>query len=628
MEAIPIIGPVLGSVIGANATGKAADQQAQSAADSTAAQERMMDRNLEFQRWVYEQQRADNSQSRAVGDAARNQLAYRMGLDPASFNTPSLPYPSPSAPSQGVSSAPPSPESFFPPGAADGYGGQLPGGTGIKHQAPGAAGGSGGQLPGGPRDKHQASAPVAGGSEWNREFESRNNVPPQLKQNQEALTSYYQQLASNNPGQYRMPSSSPTPGQPSPPPSGQQSQAYTFDNQAQDRYGVAPASGVATATSSYDPNWIANRQAARTANPTTSTTSNPGNTNALAATAPGGTPTDNPGIYVDTNGNYAWSDTAGGTTPAGPAGDAVSSMRPDGTLGMINDRQDGRGMPRTDVNGNPVQPGGGGNALNGGTSPRYESNYDPSYDYDPNSMGGLNAAYGERAPDLVTQPYSSQPGALQAPNRVLKPFGEEDFRADPGYQFRLSEGNKGIERSAAAAGGQLSGATMKALAKFNQGTADQAYGDAYNRYNQDQGTVYNQENQNYTNAFNRYNLEQNNIYDQANNNYTNRFNRFNQNQNTQFNRLSSLSGGGQIANQANNTAAQNLGSNANSAFTNTGNQVSQNIIGAGNARSAGTIGGANAWSSGINNGINAYMQQNALNRSSGSGFGIDLFPDF
>lgn len=68
---------------------------------------------------------------------------------------------------------------------------------------------------------------------------------------------------------------------------------------------------------------------------------------------------------------------------------------------------------------------------------------------------------------------------------LLKNFSEEDFRTDPGYNFIRSEGQRGIQNSAAARGSALSGATLKALTRFNQGTADQQYQNAYNRYNQD-----------------------------------------------------------------------------------------------------------------------------------------------
>ena len=55
------------------------------------------------------------------------------------------------------------------------------------------------------------------------------------------------------------------------------------------------------------------------------------------------------------------------------------------------------------------------------------------------------------------------------------------FYASPGYQFRLSEGMKAIERSAAARGGLRSGATMKAVGDYAQGQASQEYGNEWNR---------------------------------------------------------------------------------------------------------------------------------------------------
>lgn len=59
--------------------------------------------------------------------------------------------------------------------------------------------------------------------------------------------------------------------------------------------------------------------------------------------------------------------------------------------------------------------------------------------------------------------------------------GQVDLTRDPGYAFRLSEGLKGLERSAAARGGLMSGATGKALTRFGQEAASQEYQNAYNR---------------------------------------------------------------------------------------------------------------------------------------------------
>lgn len=62
------------------------------------------------------------------------------------------------------------------------------------------------------------------------------------------------------------------------------------------------------------------------------------------------------------------------------------------------------------------------------------------------------------------------------------PFGMSQFQQDPGYAFRLSEGQKALERSAAARGGLLSGATGKALTRFGQDMGSQEYQNAFNRY--------------------------------------------------------------------------------------------------------------------------------------------------
>jgi hypothetical protein len=61
-------------------------------------------------------------------------------------------------------------------------------------------------------------------------------------------------------------------------------------------------------------------------------------------------------------------------------------------------------------------------------------------------------------------------------------FGMDQFQQDPGYAFRMSEGMKGLERSAAARGGLLSGGTLKGIQRFGQDMASQEYQNAFNRY--------------------------------------------------------------------------------------------------------------------------------------------------
>ncbi len=62
--------------------------------------------------------------------------------------------------------------------------------------------------------------------------------------------------------------------------------------------------------------------------------------------------------------------------------------------------------------------------------------------------------------------------------------GPGEFRQSPGYQFRLQQGEQAIQRSAAARGGLLSGATEKALIRYNQNYATADYDNFLRRYYQ------------------------------------------------------------------------------------------------------------------------------------------------
>lgn len=154
-----------------------------------------------------------------------------------------------------------------------------------------------------------------------------------------------------------------------------------------------------------------------------------------------------------------------------------------------------------------------------------------------------------------------QPGERSSDFGFLtRRFSDQDFEADPGYQFRMEEGMRGVEGSAAARGGLLSGAALKAIQKYGQGLASQEYGNAYQRFNADQ---------------------------------TN-----------QYNRLAGLVQSGQ-------GAASQIG-NAASQF---GQQQGSNLIGAGNAQAAGIMGGVNALTGGINQGINNWQQNQLLEQN-------------
>lgn len=61
-------------------------------------------------------------------------------------------------------------------------------------------------------------------------------------------------------------------------------------------------------------------------------------------------------------------------------------------------------------------------------------------------------------------------------------FGIKQFQADPGYNFRMAEGLKGLERSASARGLLQSGGTLKGIQQYGQNLASSEYENAFSRY--------------------------------------------------------------------------------------------------------------------------------------------------
>jgi hypothetical protein len=61
-------------------------------------------------------------------------------------------------------------------------------------------------------------------------------------------------------------------------------------------------------------------------------------------------------------------------------------------------------------------------------------------------------------------------------------FGMKQFESDPGYNFRMAEGMKALERSAAARGLLQSGGTLKGIQQYGQNLASSEYENAFSRY--------------------------------------------------------------------------------------------------------------------------------------------------
>lgn len=111
------------------------------------------------------------------------------------------------------------------------------------------------------------------------------------------------------------------------------------------------------------------------------------------------------------------------------------------------------------------------------------------------SAASTQAAAADRSAQLQKEMFDKQvqlaepwrKAGEQALNKLIpltdyQTFGMDQFQADPGYAFRLSEGQKALERSAAARGGLLSGATGKALTRYGQEMGSQEFTNAFNRY--------------------------------------------------------------------------------------------------------------------------------------------------
>jgi hypothetical protein len=149
---------------------------------------------------------------------------------------------------------------------------------------------------------------------------------------------------------------------------------------------------------------------------------------------------------------------------------------------------------------------------------------------------------------------------------LMRDFGMQDYQEDPGYQFRLKQGEQAINRNALARGRYNSGSVLKGLQDFNSGLASQEYGNAFNRFQAQRGT--------------------------------------------KLNALQSLSGTGQ---SASNQTAQ-LGAQF-------GQSAGQNMIGAGNAAAAGTVGMTNAINNGLGQWWNYQQSQDMINALRGSNGG-------
>lgn len=76
---------------------------------------------------------------------------------------------------------------------------------------------------------------------------------------------------------------------------------------------------------------------------------------------------------------------------------------------------------------------------------------------------------------------------------LTRAYTAEDFAKgiDPGYQFRLAQGQKAFENQANRAGGLVSGNAMQGMQDYTQGQASQEFGAAFGRNAATQTNIFN-----------------------------------------------------------------------------------------------------------------------------------------
>ena len=196
---------------------------------------------------------------------------------------------------------------------------------------------------------------------------------------------------------------------------------------------------------------------------------------------------------------------------------------------------------------------------------------------------GLSGRTGAAGYGSANQPFSM---AGFDPNSLMRNFGAADFQTDPGYNFRLSEGLKALDRQAAARGGMMSGAALKAAGRFGGDLASQEYGNAFNRFQ--------------TNRASQAGL------------YTDALNRERTRQMDEYGRLSDFTTRGANAAAGTGSSQAAYGTNAANLMSQGAQAMGQGVIGAGQSAAAGQIGAGNTFNNAIQAALQGYQNNQMM----------------
>lgn len=120
--------------------------------------------------------------------------------------------------------------------------------------------------------------------------------------------------------------------------------------------------------------------------------------------------------------------------------------------------------------------------------------YGTSWDAAPAWAKAEIAQYEQKLRDQALKQAKAQyqPGERSSEyGSLMKEFTGDDLENDAGYQFRREQGMRGVEGSAAARGGLLSGAAQKAIQKYGQGLASDEFNNAWQRDTSNKTNTYN-----------------------------------------------------------------------------------------------------------------------------------------
>ena len=227
----------------------------------------------------------------------------------------------------------------------------------------------------------------------------------------------------------------------------------------------------------------------------------------------------------------ATSNTARGFTASGGGSPLMNPAATAGPMGM--------GMG----GGGGMSGGGYGGNMGSGITP-----YNPLANYNPET-------YNAPAP-FMPPAYEGATPFARPEYAAAQPFtglSVDEMNADPGYQFRMQQGQQALERSGAAKGVTNTGGNLRDILDYGQQAGSQEYGAAYGRklgeYGMNEQNRFNTYQTNYANAMGAYNQNEANRAGAFDRNVGNAASAYNTNAENAYRQYTTNTAGQNMANQ-------------------------------------------------------------------------------